>query len=150
MKKLLIDSSTQKADLFDGNTLLKSYVISTAKNGLGCKEGSFCTPIGKHVVSEKIGGALPVKTILKGRLSTSKLWSENDNTSDDLVLTRILWLEGVEKHNGNTKERYIYLHGTNHENMLGQAVSHGCVRFSNLDIIDVFDCLDVGDAVEIL
>ncbi|MFA5041157.1 MAG: L,D-transpeptidase, partial [Bdellovibrionales bacterium] len=71
------------------------------------------------------------------------------DTEDDLVLTRILWLEGRESHNANTKERYIYIHGTNREDLLGTPASHGCIRMSNNEIIELFDLIPVGASVEI-
>ena len=71
-------------------------------------------------------------------------------TADDLITSRILWLDGVEDHNLNTRERYIYIHGTNQEHLIGQPASHGCIRMRNQDVVQLFDLIDVGTEVEIL
>ena len=156
MNRLVIKSSSQRAEFWSDQELVKCYVISTATNGLGCEVGSYCTPTGRLKVSEKIGADSRIGTIFRSRVNTGEVWAPTslqtadfENAKEDLVLSRILWLEGLEPHNANTKLRYIYLHGTNHEDKLGQAVSHGCVRFSNNDIIEVFDLLDTGAEVVI-
>jgi hypothetical protein len=149
MKKLIVKSDEQIAELWDENRLLKSYVISTAANGLGCENDSYCTPHGKLKVAEKIGDGYPLGTIFKSRIPTGEIWNHQliASTNDDLILTRILWLEGTEDKNLNTLGRYVYLHGTNHEDKLGRPVSHGCIRFSNSDIIEIYEQLDVGAEV---
>ena len=149
---LLIHCDRQVAELWEKNQLLKTYRVSTAIKGTGCVEGSLCTPTGKLRVSAKFGDGLPIGAVLRSRVPTGEVWSDKaDNplssSSEDLVLTRLLWLEGAEERNANTMGRYIYLHGTNQENMLGQPASHGCIRFSNLDIIEVFSLLKVGSEV---
>jgi L,D-transpeptidase YbiS len=80
-------------------------------------------------------------------LDPSNPWA---SSPEDLILTRILWLDGKESHNANTLNRYIYLHGTNQESLLGTPVSHGCIRMSNEDILDLFDLLQAGDEVEVV
>lgn len=148
MKKLIVKSDQQIAELWNNETCLKSYKISTAKNGLGCEANSFCTPTGKLLVAQKIGGELPINSILKARIPTGEIWNQSDEVQpDDLVLTRILWLKGSEDSNQNTINRHIYLHGTNHEDKLGTPVSHGCIRFSNNDIIEIFDYLEIDSEV---
>jgi L,D-transpeptidase YbiS len=149
VRKIKIDSRLQKAFLWEDGRLLKSYPISTAAKGLGCEANSYCTPIGKLRVAAKIGHGLPVGAILKSRIPTGDVCRVGDQAEEDLVLTRVLWLEGVEPANANTKDRFIYLHGTNQESKLGQPVSHGCIRFSNQDILEVFELLDEGSEVEI-
>jgi L,D-transpeptidase catalytic domain len=147
MKRLLVKSAQQIADLWDDQQFLKSYIISTAANGLGCEKNSYCTPSGKLKVAEKIGEGSAIGTVFKSRVATGEVWNQNDETSDDLILTRILWLAGAEDKNKNTLDRYIYLHGTNHEDKLGKAVSHGCVRFSNSDILEIYEHLNIGSEV---
>jgi L,D-transpeptidase YbiS len=150
-KKLLVNSQTQLATLFEDDRILKTYVVSTALNGLGCTENSDCTPTGKLKVAQKIGEGLPLGAILKARKATGEVWSSAEAPrNEDLVLTRLLWLEGAEETNLNTFKRFIYLHGTNQEHLLGQAVSHGCIRFSNQDILEVYDLLDLNSEVEVL
>jgi L,D-transpeptidase YbiS len=150
--RLVVNVQTQRADLFKYGAKIKSYSVSTAANGLGSEEGSFKTPGGLLKVAEKIGDGAVNGTVFKGRKATGDIWLANpanalSESSDDLVLTRILWLEGAEESNANTLQRYIYLHGTNQESLLGQAVSHGCIRFSNKDIKELFDLVPVGTEV---
>ncbi len=149
MHKLLVNSRLQTAELWLADRLVKRYKISTAANGLGCEVNSYCTPTGRLRVAQKVGEGLPVGTVFKSRRPTGELWSSNKEfgADDDLILTRILWLEGLDDNNRNTFERYIYLHGTNHEEKLGRPASQGCIRFSNRDILEVFESLQVGSEV---
>jgi GrpB-like predicted nucleotidyltransferase (UPF0157 family) len=153
-RKMIVRAKEQIAELWDENKILKIYRISTALNGLSCEEGSYCTPTGKLRVASKIGRSLPIGGVLRSRIPTGEIWSSDPanplaTSNEDLVLTRLLWLEGTEEHNVNTFKRYVYLHGTNQENLLGKPASHGCIRFSNLDIIEVFDALQAGSEVEV-
>lgn len=153
MTRMIVKTKDQIAEVWKGTRFLKSYVVSTAANGIGCEVGSYCTPTGRLRVAEKIGEGSPVGAVFKARLHTGEIWNPSTamacEKEPDLILTRILWLEGMDEANQNTFERYIYLHGTNHEDQLGRPVSHGCVRFSNNDIIDVFEQLEVGSEVVI-
>ncbi len=83
--------------------------------------------------------------VFRGRVPTGEIGSED--VPEDLVQTRILWLEGLEPHNANTYGRYIYIHGTNHESQIGTACSHGCVRMRNHDVAEMFDLVEEGDEV---
>ncbi len=153
--RIVVRASTQTAELFEGDQLFKTYRISTAERGLGCEMGSFRTPLGLLRISSKIGHGCELGTVFKRRLPTPELWSPGPSnrlsaSSEDLVLTRILWLEGIEESNSNTIDRYIYLHGTNQEHLLGTPASHGCVRFSNRDVIEIFDLVPEGTIVEVL
>lgn len=142
-----ISIQKQRLRLYCGDALQREYTISTAVNGVGCAEGSYCTPTGHFEISEMIGQGEAEGTIFRSRRPVGQ-W---DGTAEegDLVLSRILWLHGLEPENANTKERYIYLHGTNHESLLGQPASCGCIRMSNKDVMDLFDRVSVGEAVEI-
>lgn len=126
----------------DAGALLQTYPISTAAKGTGCEEGSFCTPLGSFVIREKIGHDAPPGTIFKGRKPAGR-WEHpgkgGHEGEEDLILSRILWLDGVEPHNANTHDRYIYIHGTNQESLIGQPASHGCIRMKNTDVIDLFE-----------
>lgn len=148
MRKLLVHVNRQEAELIEDNKVIKTYTISTAANGLSCEAGSNCTPTGKLRVSKKIGAGLPKGTVFRARVPVSEDW--NAESQEDLVLSRILWLEGAEDKNANTLNRYIYLHGTNQENLLGTPASHGCIRFGVSEICDVFDELIEGDIVEVI
>lgn len=153
-KRMVVKSLDQVAELWEENRLLKAYRVSTARNGLGCEEGSYCTPTGKLRVASKIGQGVPVGGVIRSRVPTGEIWFRDPanalaGSEEDLVLTRLLWLEGMESHNSNTFKRYIYLHGTNQEHLLGTPASHGCIRFSNEDIVEVFDSLQAGNVVEV-
>lgn len=144
--RLVIDGKTQRAHLYTNDGSETVFTISTAANGFGCEIGSYKTPTGYFKIAEKIGDGCDIGTIFKSRQPTGNYWRGEDS-QEDLILTRILWLSGIEPHNANTEERYIYLHGTNHENTLGSPCSHGCIRFSNQDIITLYNALDCGDIV---
>ena len=152
--KLIIHAKTQTAELFINEKPFKTYTISTAAKGLGCEENSNKTPTGLLSVSKKFGLAALPGTIFKSRQPTGAFWSIDQNnhlrdSEEDLILTRILWLEGLEDHNTNTKSRYIYIHGTNREDLLGTPASHGCIRMSNKDIVELFDLMPEGAHVEV-
>jgi len=132
----------QKLRIFEGDALMAEYVISSAANGIGFDEGSYCTPTGRFEVSEKIGEGEPSGTIFRSRQPTG-VW-DGTQSDDDMVLTRILRLHGLDAENANTMERYIYIHGTNQESLLGQPASCGCIRMSNKDVVDLFDRVEVG------
>jgi UDP-N-acetylmuramate-alanine ligase len=133
---LVVDVERQRATLLDGETAVVSWPVSTARNGIGGTEGSYRTPPGWHRVS---------------REPTGETW-RGEAPDEDLILTRILTLEGLEDgvNRGpgcDSLERYIYLHGTNHEALIGRPVSHGCVRLSNRDVTELFTRLEKGDFV---
>jgi lipoprotein-anchoring transpeptidase ErfK/SrfK len=127
--------------------VLKTYPVSTSRFGLGSEPGSLRTPLGAFRIAEKFGENEALGTIFKSREPTGEIGL--GATDADLVLTRILWLEGVEEHNASTRERYIYIHGTNHEGHLGQPASHGCVRMSNADIAELYELVPPGTDVRI-
>lgn len=145
---LSVSLDHQTLELTIGGEHVRSYVISSGEKGMGFTEGSFRTPTGNFEICEKIGKGLPVRTRFDARVPVGE-WSEGEITEDDLILTRILRLEGLDTANINTRDRYIYIHGTNREDLLGQPASHGCIRLSNGDMIDLFDRVAVGSRVEI-
>jgi len=131
----------------------KTYSISSAKNGVGEEEGSFCTPTGQFKISEKIGGNLEVGSVLVARAPTGEIFSKqllDQNPDRDWILTRILWLEGTEAHNNNTKDRYIYIHGSPDETPMGIPGSKGCIRMHNQDVIELFDHVQIGEDAVIM
>ncbi len=145
--QIRIHVPSQTLDLLEDETLLRRYVISTSRFGLGSEPGSNCTPTGSFRVAEMHGHDLPAGEILVSRQPTGRRGQEGD--PHDHVQTRILWLEGLEEGNANTKDRYIYIHGTNAESQLGTPASMGCVRMSNVDIADLFAHVAPGTPVEI-
>jgi L,D-transpeptidase YbiS len=146
--KIVIDSRTQSLSLLEGTELVFLAPVSTSRFGLGFENGSRKTPTGTFRIHKKIGGEMPIGTVFKGRrpVTASVDWSEEQ----DLVTSRILWLDGLEAENARTKDRYIYIHGTNHEQSIGQPASSGCIRMRNADVIRLFDQVEVGTLVEII
>ncbi|MDG1358212.1 MAG: L,D-transpeptidase [Akkermansiaceae bacterium] len=139
---IYISIGEQKLRVLEGETLDAEYIISTSANGIGFDEGSYCTPTGRFEVSEKIGGGEPLRTIFKSRKPVG-IWDGSIN-NDDMILSRILRLHGLDAENANSMDRYIYIHGTNQEAMLGEPASCGCIRMANTDVIDLYDRIDVG------
>ena len=142
-----ISVSKQQLTLKRGRTVERTYPVSTSKFGLGTKEGSFKTPTGRFRVADKIGAGEPLDTAFKARVPIRP--SAAELNSDDLVMSRILWLDGLGKRNANTHSRYVYIHGTNHEECIGEPASHGCVRMRNADVAELFDLVEVGTPVVI-
>jgi L,D-transpeptidase YbiS len=139
-KMLHISIRDQRLSLKSGDELLRSYPISTSRFGLGSEEGSMKTPLGQFRIGEKIGRDIVQGTVFKDREPIGHVTEASAN--DDLMMSRILWLEGLEEHNANTRDRYIYIHGTNQEEKIGEPASHGCIRMRNADVIELFDLVD--------
>ena len=139
---------SQTLDLIDSSaTIVRRYAISTSRFGVGFEEGSEKTPSGRFRICEKIGDGAEPGMIFIGRVPTGEHGTPEDPR--DHVQTRILWLDGLDPENANTRQRYIYIHGTNAESLLGVPTSHGCVRMSNSDVIDLYDRVEVGTLVVI-
>ncbi|GAT33531.1 L,D-transpeptidase catalytic domain cotaining protein [Terrimicrobium sacchariphilum] len=145
---LLVNVPRQTLELHEDGRLLRQFPISTSRFGLGSEPGSFKTPLGKFAVSEKHGAGAPLGAHFVSRQFTGNIAAPGGE--EDLVLTRILWLEGLEPGNANTKDRYIYIHGTNQEQLIGTPASHGCVRMKNADIQELYDLIPEGTPVEIV
>jgi L,D-transpeptidase YbiS len=157
LKRIDIDLSRQKLRLYEGDRLLREYPVSTAARGAGEKNGSFCTPRGRHKIRAKIGAGAAEGAVFAARRPTGEVYSAQlgrQFPGRDWILTRILWLSGLEPGRNrlgevDTMRRYIYLHGTPAETALGTPGSHGCVRMANRDIIELFDLVDAGTEVDI-
>ena len=145
--KIDISVSKQRLTLKLGRKKLGEYPVSTSQFGLGTEEGSLRTPTGRFRIAEKIGDGLPLGTVFKSRRpvkATKKLLQ-----TEDLIMTRILWLDGLDPGNANTHERFIYIHGTNHEESIGKPVSHGCILMKNADLLELYKLVDVDTPVAI-
>ncbi|MCC6206868.1 MAG: L,D-transpeptidase [Gammaproteobacteria bacterium] len=150
-----ISIGRQRLWLREGSAILMDIPVSTARNGPGEMNGSECTPRGWHTIHAKIGAACPPNTVFVGRKPTGELYSKEYAAATpgrDWILTRILWLEGLEPgHNCggevDSRQRYIYIHGTPDEVSLGAPGSRGCVRVRNDDVIRLFDLVEVGTRV---
>lgn len=147
-----IDIGKQALRLFDGETLLREYAVSTAANGVGQQEGSGCTPLGRHRVRARIGAGQPCGAVFVGRRPTGEVWSPQlsaEYPQRDWILSRILWLSGEQPGfnrlgNVDSMRRFIYIHGTPDSEPMGIPCSHGCVRMRNADVLELFDLVPVG------
>lgn len=158
MPRIDINIGLQRLDLLDNNgKLLKRYSISSAKNGVGELNGSFCTPRGRHIIRARIGAGQPFNTVFVERRPTGEVYSPElarNCPGRDWILTRILWLSGCERGYNrmghvDTMRRAIYIHGSPDTADMGKPGSRGCVRMHNRDIVELFDLVPVGTEVEI-
>ena len=147
MKTIHVSIGDQRLTLNDGERPIQTYPVSTSRFGVGTEEGSLKTPTGRFRVAQKIGGGMPSGTVFVGRVPLEA--DEMPPPTEDLVMSRILWLDGLDEHNANTRDRFIYIHGTRHEDKIGEAASHGCVRMRNEDVIELFDLVAEGTTVVI-
>jgi lipoprotein-anchoring transpeptidase ErfK/SrfK len=145
--KIAVSISAQTLTVEEQGSVIASFPVSTSRFGVGSLPGSLKTPIGEFKIAKKIGHGQPSRTVFVARLPVGE---EFDWTNaSDLITSRILWLEGLEAENANTRERFIYIHGTNREEEIGLPASHGCIRLRNQDIIALFDLVEEGDQVRI-
>lgn len=157
VRHIVINIALQKLSLFSADQLLQDYAISTAKNGVGQEIGSGCTPLGEHIIRAKVGANSPIGTVFVGRRSTGEVFTAElaeQYPSRDWVLTRILWLSGREPGKNrcgtvDTLRRYIYIHGCPDTALMGVAESHGCIRMRNVDVVELFNRVNVGAVVRI-
>lgn len=156
---LLIKISEQTLYLLNDGHIEKSWPVSTSKFGIGNQSGSYKTPAGVHRVAEKIGADCKLREIIRTRVPTGEIAPLPDAVSvpatRDMITTRILWLQGLQpgiNSGGNVDSylRYIYIHGTPEERLLGSPSSIGCVRMGNEDVVEVFDSVEVGTLVNIV
>lgn len=143
-----ISVADQKLLLTDRGEPVATYPISTSKFGVNSREGSYGTPAGRHRVAKKIGGGLPLGAVLKSRRFTGEVLAV-DAPGRDPIVTRILWLQGLEGHNRNSFARDIYIHGTPEERNIGIPVSYGCIRMRSRDVIELYDRVKTGARVDI-
>lgn len=144
--------------LDDADQRLARYAVSTAANGPGEISGSHCTPRGLHIIRAKIGANCPENSVFVRRRPTGEVYTPElaaQFPDRDWILTRILWLSGCEPGfnrlgSSDTMRRYIYIHGTPDSEPVGQALSHGCIRMRNADLIDLFDRVPAGIPVRII
>lgn len=156
--KIEINITKQTLKLLDDSgSLVKCYSVSTALNGPGEEADSHCTPRGRHVIRAKIGTGQAVSTVFKRRRPTGEIYTPQlgeQFPGRDWILTRILWLSGCEPGYNrlgscDTMRRYIYIHGTPDERLLGVPASHGCVNMRNADLLELFELVSAGTMVHI-
>ena len=152
-----IDISKQRLFLLDNMEIVRSYPISSSKYGEGSTQNSFKTPLGNHVIKEMIGNNAIKNTIFTSRINTKRqaeIIHDEAKSDNDYVTTRIMWLDGQEEGKNKGKgvdsyQRYIYIHGTHEEGLIGQKASHGCIRMFNSDVIELFNDVKKGTKVYI-
>jgi len=156
-RSLDISISEQRLYLLENGETVKTYPVSTAKNGPGELMGSECTPLGWHKIRAKIGADQPVNSVFVGRRLTGEIYTEElarQHPQRDWILSRILWLGGLEAGKNrygkvDSSWRYIYIHGCPDHLIQGKSESHGCIRMKNADVIDLFNCVASGCPVYI-
>jgi len=146
---IVISTREQKLAVLDRGTLLATYPVSTSKFGLGDYLGSSCTPQGELEIARKLGDNAPLGAVFKDRIRTGEIVTPNAPGRDPIV-TRILWLRGREAQNANAFGRYIYIHGTPEERLIGLPASYGCIRMRSTDIVQLYNIVGVGAAVTIV
>ena len=155
--RLDINISEQSLSVMQGDTTVKHYKVSTAKNGPGEIVNSECTPRGRHIIRAKIGEHADINTVFVGRRDSGERYSlelKQQHPERDWILTRILWLSGCEPGvnrlgNVDTMRRYIYIHGCPDEDQMGIPSSHGCIKMRNDDVIELFEIVNPGTPVHI-
>ncbi len=150
-RSIRVSIAKQQLDLYEGDSLVRRYRVATARNGPGERRGSECTPRGRHLVRAKIGAGAAENTVFIGRRPTDEIYDaelEKQHPGRDWILTRILWLSGLEVGRNrlgevDTMRRYIYIHGCPDEHPMGIPSSHGCVKMRNQDVMELFDLVPV-------
>jgi lipoprotein-anchoring transpeptidase ErfK/SrfK len=150
-----VDISEQRLYLIENNIVKASYPISTSKYGEGSIQNSFKTPLGEHSIKEMIGEEAEINTIFTSRINTKRsatIIDQFEDTDNDYVTSRIIWLDGEEEGfnkggNVDSFRRYIYIHGTHEEGLIGTKASHGCIRMFNYDVIELFKLVNIGTKV---
>ncbi len=155
-RRLLVSIDQQTTDLIEGDERIRTFRVSTSSKPPSNIENSFGTPKGLHRIAQKIGDGAPIGAVFKGRVPIGKHYSELSESEQaaNLITTRILWLDGLESgvnqgEGCDSHSRYIYLHGTNHEDRIGRPASGGCIQLGNQDIVALFDAVQEGDHVYI-
>jgi len=141
--RMVVSVADQKMIVLRDGKPISDYPVSTSKFGVGDTPGSYATPLGVLRVKEKIGHGLALGTVFKSRQPTGEVLPINAPGRDPIV-TRILWLEGLDDKNRNAYRRYIYIHGTPEERNIGRPVSYGCIRMKSKDVIELFDTVGLN------
>jgi hypothetical protein len=146
---MVVSVPQQRMALYKKGEFYRVYDVSTSKFCLSNTAGTNGTPLGHHEIAKKIGGGKPAGMKFKSRRPTGEIVPV-DAPGRDPIVTRILWLKGVESHNSNTFSRCIYIHGTPEERKIGHPASYGCVRMRSQDIIELYDIVGAGARVDIV
>ena len=145
---IVVSVPDQTLALIDDGVVVARFPVSTSRFGLGDGSGSYATPLGAMAIASKIGGNAPLGTVFKSRKPTGEILRANAPGRDPIV-TRILWLRGLEKQNARAFARNIYIHGTPEERLIGRPASYGCIRMRSRDVAQLFAVVAVGTRIEI-
>jgi len=141
--ELIVSIPDQTVVLVDGGNLIARYRVSTSKFGNGDSSGTYRTPLGTLFVSGKFGDHLPAGTVIRNRMPTGEVIAV-DAPNRDAIVSRVIWLRGMERQNAAAHDRCIYIHGTPEERNIGKAASFGCIRMRSHDIIALYDRVHIG------
>jgi L,D-transpeptidase catalytic domain len=147
--RVVVSIADQAMDVYARNQVIGHYLVSTSKFGIGDSQGTYRTPLGRLEIAKKIGAGAPAGAVFKSRRPTGEVLAP-DAPGRDPIVTRILWLKGLETQNADAFQRYIYIHGTPEERNIGKPASFGCIRMRSADIIRLFSTVGVGAKVEIV
>jgi lipoprotein-anchoring transpeptidase ErfK/SrfK len=146
--EIVVSIPDQTLALLDGEKVLARYRVSTSKFGNGDNVGSYRTPLGTLFVSGKFGDRLPVGAVIKNRAPTGEVIAV-DARNRDAIISRVIWLRGMERQNSAAHDRCIYIHGTPEERHIGKPFSFGCIRMRSRDVIALYDSVHIGMRVTI-
>jgi lipoprotein-anchoring transpeptidase ErfK/SrfK len=147
--RILVSVADQSLALYHKERLLGRYPVSTSRFGLGDQPGSRATPLGRMEVAKMIGAGAPLGAVFKSRRRTGEVLRP-DAPGRDPIVTRIIWLKGLEPQNRHAFARCIYIHGTPEERNVGHPASFGCVRMRSVDVLRIFNAIGVGATVDII
>lgn len=145
---IVVSVPDQTLALIDDGVVVARFPVSTSKFGVGDRAGTYATPLGTMAIASKIGTNAPLGTVFKSRLPTGEILRPNAPGRDPIV-TRILWLRGLEKRNAHAYARKIYIHGTPEERLIGRPASYGCIRMRSRDVARLFSAVNVGTKIEV-
>ena len=148
LDEIVVSVADQELALLKRGKLVKRFAISTSKFGTGDAVGSYRTPLGETFVSAKIGDGLPAGAVIKNRNATGEVVQPNAPGRDTIV-SRVIWLRGMDGTTANTRERCIYIHGTAEERRIGRRASYGCIRMRSKDVIELYRMVHIGTHVRI-
>ena len=146
---IVVSVPDQRLALVQDGAPVAQFAVSTSKFGVGDRRGSYATPLGTMEVASKIGASAPLGAVFKSRMRTGEVLPPNAPGRDPIV-TRILWLRGLEARNADAYGRAIYIHGTPVERLIGRPASYGCIRMRSRDVVRLFDAVPVGTRIDVV
>ena len=146
--EIVVSVADQELAFIVRGKVIKRFPISTSKFGTGDGIGSYRTPLGETFVSAKVGDGLPAGAVIRNRIATGEVLEVNA-PGRDAIVSRVIWLRGMDGSTANARERCIYIHGTAEEKWIGRRASFGCIRMRSKDIIVLYDWVHIGTHVRI-